>query len=71
MERCRYIRLREQRSFRLLKIINTARPIECSVRIFEIGSHPEYAALSYTWGNPVDDGDLGTGREWIYVPFPP
>ena len=70
LENCRYVRLPTQRSFRLLKITNKATPVELSLQIFEIGSHPKYTALSYTWGHPVSEDYPGTGGHEVHHPFP-
>ena len=39
-----------RRSIRLLQVARTVFGIEGSLKHFEIGSEPEYVALSYTWG---------------------
>jgi Heterokaryon incompatibility protein (HET) len=39
------------------------------MRIFEMGSSPEYTALPYTWGHPVNEDDLGTEKEEIHHLF--
>jgi len=66
----RYVRLPTQNSFRLLEITNRESPIQFSVWNFEIGSHPAYTALSYTWENPVNEDVLETENCWIFHPFP-
>ncbi|KAF7509578.1 hypothetical protein GJ744_007616 [Endocarpon pusillum] len=70
LENCRYVRLPTPRSFRLLKITNKATPVELSLQTFEIGSHPKYTALSYTWGHPVFEDYPDTERHEVHHPFP-
>jgi Heterokaryon incompatibility protein (HET) len=66
----RYVKLPTQHSFRLLEITNRGPPITFSLLNFEIGSHPDYTALSYTWGDPVYEDVLDAGNRSIYHPFP-
>lgn len=45
-------------------------PLKIRCESFEIGSHPDYSALSYTWGHPVIEDYSDTGTLKIHHPFP-
>ncbi len=64
--RIQYLRLPTRRSFRLLEVKNKVLSIECSLENSEIGWHPEYTALPYTWDHLVKDQDPGMSlrRYW-------
>ncbi|ERF68156.1 hypothetical protein EPUS_09514 [Endocarpon pusillum Z07020] len=50
----KYYKLPNPTSIRLLDIVESeSDKVRCEMRIMDLNSCPEYAALSYTWGNPV------------------
>lgn len=57
-----YTPLQHQRSFRLLRVssLNAEdRRVAIALSICQLGEHPEFEALSYTWGNATYDDDGG------------
>lgn len=54
LPRLSYAELPNATSIRLLNIVD-ANPgkVRCEIRVVDLDDEPEYAALSYTWGNPI------------------
>jgi Heterokaryon incompatibility protein (HET) len=70
LKNCRYVKLPEQHSFRLLRITNNIPPVEISMEIFRLRTPPKYTALSYTWGHPVDEDYPETVMHKVHQPLP-